>query len=106
MTVIIDIVTIKNISSTPLQIGVGPVDEEFLFGTDLSAYDGSLFFDGSGLLKLLPNKTITIEEYRLNLGQIENYTSKNFARAWFLQRILEVDEEGNITDITDITNGI
>ena len=29
---IIDVISIRNIGNTPLQIGVGPPDEEFLLG--------------------------------------------------------------------------
>lgn len=89
---IIDIVEIKNIGNQPLPLGVGPVDEEFLLGTDLTPFDGSLFFDGSGIVKIMPGKSLTIEQYRINLGQLQNYIDNRQAKALFLERLFEFND--------------
>lgn len=86
---IIDIVEIKNTGNQPLPLGVGPVDEEFFLGTDLTPFDGSLFFDGSGIVKIMPGKLFTIEQYRVNLGQLQNYIDNKQAKALFLARLFE-----------------
>lgn len=88
LDIYINIVEVVNIGNTPLQIGVGPVDEEFLVGTDVTPFDGSFLFDGEGLVKLLSGQSFMIEQYRVNLGQLENYSTKGLARVNFYRRLL------------------
>lgn len=95
LDILIDIVDIKNIGNTPLQIGVGPVDEKKLIGTDITPFDGSFFFDGSGLVKLFSGRSFTIEEYRINIGQLQNYVDKKLATVKFSKRLL--------SELTDIS---
>ena len=84
----IRVLDIQNIGNQPLQVGVGPVDEEFLLGTDVTPFDGSFYFDGEGLVKIMPGRRFTIEEYRVNLGQIQNYIDYGQAKVLFLERLL------------------
>ena len=84
---IIRVVDIKNIGNQPLTVGVGPVDEELLLGTDLTPFDGSPFFDGEGIVKIMPGRRFIIEEYRVNLGQIENYIDSRQAQVLFLNKL-------------------
>jgi len=93
---LIDIIDIVNIGNSMVQIGVAPPD---LFdcteatGVELTDFDGSLLFDGSGLVTLLPGKRFVIEESRVNLGQIQNYIDSRQITALFQKRTL-----GNLTD--------
>jgi hypothetical protein len=95
LDIVIDIVEIVNVSNTPLQIGVGPVDEERLVGTNVTPFDGSFLFDGEGLIKLMPGRNFTIEEYRVNLGQLQNYVDKKLAQVRLSKRLL--------SELTDIS---
>lgn len=92
---VIDVLDIRNVSNTPLQIGVGPPDEGFLLGTDITPFDGSFLYDGSGIVKLMPGKRLIIEEYRVNLGQIQNYIDSGMAQVLFQKRLFSA-----ITDIS------
>lgn len=92
---VINIVEIKNIGKTPLQVVVAPVDEKELLGTDVTPFDGSFFYDGEGLVKLLSGRTFIIEKYRVNLGQLDNYAKKGLAQVQFKERLL--------SEITDIS---
>ena len=92
----VKIIEITNIGRQPIQIGVAPPDEFFLFGvTDLTGFDGSFLFDGSGIVKIQPGRRFTIEEYRINFGQVQNYIDNGQARVLRTTRIL-----GSITDIS------
>lgn len=90
---IIDIVIITNIGNQPLQVGVGPANEEFLLGTDVTPFDGSKLFDGEGLIKIMPGRSFTIEEYRINLGQLQNYIDGRQAHVLYQKRLLSAIEE-------------
>lgn len=90
---IIIVLVITNIGNQPLQIGVGPVDEEFLLGTDVTPFDGSFFFDGEGTVKILPGRTFEIEEYRINGGQLQNYIDSRQARVLTLRRLFSALQE-------------
>jgi hypothetical protein len=93
----IEVIEITNTGRQPIQVGVAPPDEFFLFEvTDLSDFDGSFLFDGSGTVKIQPGRRFTIEEYRINLGQIQNYIDIAQARVFRSTRIL-----GSITDISE-----
>jgi hypothetical protein len=94
---IITILNIRNIGNQPLSVGVAPADEEFLLGTDLTPFDGSDYFDGEGLVKIMPGRHFEIEEYRVNLGQIQNYIDGRQATVLFLDRLF------TFTDGTDVT---
>ena len=91
------ILSIKNIGNQPLQISVGAVDEEEIWGTDCTEYtpfDGDLgFFQGAGLAKVMPGKIFEIEEYRVNLGQIQNYVDNRQAQVLYLERLISALEE-------------
>ena len=91
----IDVIEITNAGRQPIQIGVAPVDEFFLFGTDITGFDGSFLFDGSGTVKIQPGRRFIIEEYRINLGQVQNYIDSGQARVHRSTRLL-----GSITDIS------
>lgn len=90
---IIDIVDITNTGNQPIQVGVGPVDENFLIGTDVTPFDGSFFFDGSGQVKIFPGRNFIIEEYRVNLGQLQNYIDGGQARVLYQKRLLSALQE-------------
>jgi hypothetical protein len=90
---IIKLLDIRNIGNTPLQLGVGPVDEEVLLGTDLTPFDGSDLFDGEGIVKIMPGRHFKIEEYRVNLGQVQNYIDRRQAQVLFLDRLFQFDSE-------------
>jgi len=96
LDVIIDVIDIHNISNTPLHLGVGPADEEFLLGTDVTPFDGSFFFDGEGQVKIMPGRHFVIEEYRINLGQIQNYVDKRLANVLRLRRLLSALQEETV----------
>ena len=91
------ILTIRNIGNQPLQIGIGPVSEEDVFGTDITdntPFDGDLgFFQGSGTAKILPGRTLDIEEYRVNSGQIQNYIDNRQAQVTSLERSISALQE-------------
>lgn len=92
---VIDIVDIVNIGRSLIQIGVAPPDEELLLGTDVTVFDGSFLFDGSGIVKIYPGKRFIIEESRINRGQIEVLASDGQIRALFQRRLLSA-----ITDVS------
>lgn len=86
---LIKVVNIRNIGNQPLPINVEPVDEEILLGTDVTPFDGSPYYDGSGTIKLHPGQKIEIEEYRVNLGQLQNYIDRRLAHVLFLDRLFD-----------------
>ena len=88
---IIRVVTIRNTGRQPLPINVDPVDEVILLGTDLTPFDGSPFFDGEGTIRLHPGRSFDIEEYRVNLGQIQNYIDSRQAHVIFSDRLFSFD---------------
>lgn len=93
---IIAIIDIVNIGNSIVQIGVEPPDLlecTDATGTEITGFDGSLLFDGSGLVKILPGRRFVIEESRVNLGQIQNYINNRQITALFQKRTL-----GNLTD--------
>lgn len=90
---IIQILDIKNIGRQPLTLGVAPVDEELLLGTDLTPFDGSPFFDGEGIVKIMPGKRFIIEQYRVNLGQVQNYIDNRQANVLFLDKLFVLESE-------------
>jgi hypothetical protein len=92
---IIDVVDIVNIGKSVVQIGVAPPNEETLIGTDLTGFDGSFLFDGSGIVKIYPGQRFIIEESRVNIGQIEVLTDGRQIKALFQRRLLS-----SITDIS------
>lgn len=97
---LVDIIHIRNIGNNPVQIGVAPPDIDICInteatGTDITGFSGSLLFVGSGIVIIQPGRQFTIEESRINLGQIENYINNKQIRAIFLTRKL-----GDITDLT------
>jgi len=92
---LIRVISIRNIGNQPLPINVDPPDEEFLLGTDITPFDGSAYYDGSGTIKLFPNKVFEIEEYRVNLGQIQNYADKRQAQVIFFDRLFSSDATEN-----------
>ena len=93
----ITILSIRNVGNQPLQVSVGPIDENEIFGTDCTEYtpfDGDFgFFAGAGLAKILPNRVFEIEEYRVNLGQIQNYVDNGQAKVERLERLVSALEE-------------
>lgn len=75
---LVKVIRIRNISNTILQIGVADLDDptEITNFTDMAGQD-VVIFDTSGLIRLYPNRTLTVEEDRINLGQIENFQNKS-----------------------------
>ncbi|MHA2065262.1 MAG: hypothetical protein ACXABY_12875 [Candidatus Thorarchaeota archaeon] len=92
---VIDVVDIRNVGKSLVQIGVAPPDEEMLLGTDITPFDGSFLFDGSGIVKIYPGKRFVIEENRVNRGQIETLASSGQVQALFQRRLL--------SEITDVS---
>ena len=93
----ITILIIRNIGNQPLPVSVGPVSEEDVYGTDVTdntPFDGDLgFFQGSGTAKIFPGKSFEIEEYRVNLGQIQNYIDLRQAQVFTLERSISALQE-------------
>lgn len=75
---LIKVVRIKNISTTVLQIGVADIEDPTSITnfTDMTGQTVTIL-DAAGLVKLYPAKTMTVEEDRINLGQIENFRAKS-----------------------------
>lgn len=75
---LIDVVRIKNISRTILQIGVAEIEDptEITNFTDTNGNE-VVILNTSGLVRLYPNRSMTVEQDRVNLGQIENYQTKS-----------------------------
>lgn len=92
---IIDVIDIINVSNSIVQVGVDPPDFNCTdaTGTEITGFDGSLLFDGSGLVRIMPGRRFVIEQYRVNLGQIQNYIDGKQITALFQKRTL-----GNLTD--------
>jgi hypothetical protein len=57
------------------------------------SYDGSDLFDGEGIVKIMPGRHFKIEEYRVNLGQVQNYIDRRQAQVLFLDRLFQFDSE-------------
>ena len=81
--------TIRNISRFPIGILVDPIPEvtaeptssDITNVTDVTSIDiTSTPFPASGLITLYPGKKMTVEEDRLNLGQIDNLKKENRIR--------------------------
>jgi hypothetical protein len=93
----VDIVDITNIGNSTVQIGVSePEIVEVGTGTETTALDitgNSLLYDGSGTVTIYPGKRFVIEEYRINLGQLQNYIDRKQVRALFMTRSID-----NLTD--------
>ena len=88
------ILSITNIGNQPLQVSVGPISEDEVLGTDVTMFDGDLgFFEGSGIAKIMPGRTFEVEEYRVNLGQVQNYIDNRQAKVLYLERSIDAIEE-------------
>jgi len=108
MRFLVDIIDITNISNSTVHLGVSEPNPDDVYcsdetgATSVTSCDsppeltgGSLLFDGSGIVKILPGRRFIIEESRVNLGQLQNYIDKRHVRALFLTRAVD-----NLTDIS------